>query len=182
MQSSPRLASRMSWIVKGENVKELETHFCFCVSAADWPLVVLSSPQVPSVLPQTVPGVRISPCISTACRMSWGTTQGFVCNRVMRKAKKHARRTLSAVQEKSNKSDWMGPKGTLCTWIQGMKKKAASPCTSLLKKKEEEKKRSAESFYIFVLLSDTNAREASLDHKCCPSPMSCYMLLAQLHM
>lgn len=53
---------------------------------------------------------------------------------------------------------------------------------SAKEKKEEEKKRSAESFYIFVLLSDTNAREASLDHKCCPSPMSCYMLLAQLHM
>lgn len=52
-------------------------------------LVVLSSPQVPSVLPQTVPGVRISPRISTACRMSWGTTRGFGCNRVMRKAKKH---------------------------------------------------------------------------------------------
>lgn len=44
------------------------------------------------------------------------------------------------MQEKSNKSDWMGPKGTLCTWIQGMKKKAASPCTSLLKKKKEEEK------------------------------------------
>lgn len=50
------------------------------------------------------------------------------------------------------------------------------------KGKKKKKKRSAESFYIFVLLSDTNAREASLDHKCCPSPMSCYMLLAQLHM
>lgn len=40
-------------------------------------LTVILSPQVPFVLPQTVPGVRIVPSISAACRRRRGTMQGL---------------------------------------------------------------------------------------------------------